>query len=93
MRILIVSQYFWPKSFRIKEVNKTLLEKDVEVEVLLRVAGIGDALFSQCVVDTDFLLELPKGGALARKQTNSFSVKNQVIDCSHAFAATVFPVK
>jgi glycosyltransferase involved in cell wall biosynthesis len=31
---LIVSQYFWPESFRINEVAKTLLEKGVEVEVL-----------------------------------------------------------
>ncbi|BBO99937.1 glycosyltransferase family 4 protein [Sulfuriferula nivalis] len=34
MRVLIVSQYFWPESFRINEVAKTLLEKGVEVEVL-----------------------------------------------------------
>lgn len=34
MRILIVSQYFWPENFRINEVAKTLLEKDVEIEVL-----------------------------------------------------------
>lgn len=34
MRVLIVSQYFWPEGFRINEVAKTLLEKGVEVEVL-----------------------------------------------------------
>jgi glycosyltransferase involved in cell wall biosynthesis len=34
LRILIVSQYFWPESFRINEVSKTLREKGVEVEVL-----------------------------------------------------------
>lgn len=34
MKLLIVSQYFWPESFRINEVAKTLLEKGVEVEVL-----------------------------------------------------------
>jgi glycosyltransferase involved in cell wall biosynthesis len=34
MRVLIVSQYFWPESFRINEVAKSLLEKGVEVEVL-----------------------------------------------------------
>ncbi len=34
MRILIVSQYFWPEDFRINEVAKTLLDKGVEVEVL-----------------------------------------------------------
>lgn len=34
MRILIVSQYFWPEGFRINEVAKTLLDKGVEVEVL-----------------------------------------------------------
>lgn len=34
MRILIVSQYFWPESFRINDLVKTLLEKDVEIDVL-----------------------------------------------------------
>jgi glycosyltransferase involved in cell wall biosynthesis len=34
LRILIVSQYFWPEGFRINEVAKTLLDKGVEVEVL-----------------------------------------------------------
>lgn len=34
MRVLIVSQYFWPESFRINEVVQTLLAKGVEVEVL-----------------------------------------------------------
>lgn len=34
MRILIVSQYFWPENFRINDVAKTLAEKGVHVEVL-----------------------------------------------------------
>lgn len=34
MKVLIVSQYFWPESFRINDVAKTLLEKGVEAEVL-----------------------------------------------------------
>lgn len=34
MEILIVSQYFWPESFRINEVAKILLKKGVEVDVL-----------------------------------------------------------
>ena len=34
MKILIVSQYFWPESFRINEVAKTLLNKGADVEVL-----------------------------------------------------------
>jgi glycosyltransferase involved in cell wall biosynthesis len=34
VRILIVSQYFWPESFRINDLVKTLLEKDVEIDVL-----------------------------------------------------------
>jgi glycosyltransferase involved in cell wall biosynthesis len=34
MKVLIVSQYFWPESFRINDVAKTLLDKGVEVEVL-----------------------------------------------------------
>ena len=34
MRTLIVSQYFWPESFRINDVAKTIVEKGIEVEVL-----------------------------------------------------------
>jgi glycosyltransferase involved in cell wall biosynthesis len=34
LRVLIVSQYFWPEDFRINEIAKTLLEKGIEVEVL-----------------------------------------------------------
>ena len=34
MRVLIVSQYFWPEGFRINDIAKTLAEKGVEVEVL-----------------------------------------------------------
>jgi len=34
MRVLVVSQYFWPEIFRINDVVKSLVEKGVEVEVL-----------------------------------------------------------
>lgn len=34
MKLLIISQYFWPESFLINDVAKTLLEKGIEVEVL-----------------------------------------------------------
>ena len=34
MRLLVVSQYYWPENFRINDVVKTLLAKGVEVEVL-----------------------------------------------------------
>lgn len=34
MRVLIVSQNFWPEGFRINEVAKSLSEKGVEVEIL-----------------------------------------------------------
>ena len=34
MRILVVSQYFWPEGFRINEVVRSLVEKGVEVDVL-----------------------------------------------------------
>jgi len=34
VRVLVVSQYFWPESFSINNVVKTLLEKDVGVEAL-----------------------------------------------------------
>lgn len=34
MRILIVSQYFWPEGFRINDIVRTLVEKGIEVDVL-----------------------------------------------------------
>ncbi len=34
MKILVFSQYYWPESFRINDVTKTLSEKGVDVEVL-----------------------------------------------------------
>ena len=34
MKILIVSQYFWPEEFTINEVAKTLVEKGNVVDVL-----------------------------------------------------------
>lgn len=34
MHVLIVSQYFWPESFRVNDVVKTLSEKGIAVEVL-----------------------------------------------------------
>lgn len=34
VRILIVSQYFWPESFRINDIAKTLVEKGAHVDIL-----------------------------------------------------------
>lgn len=34
MRVLVVSQYFWPEGFRINEVTKSLVEKGIQVDVL-----------------------------------------------------------
>ena len=34
MKILIVSQYFWPENFRINEVVESLVERGIEVEIL-----------------------------------------------------------
>lgn len=34
MKLLVVTQYCWPESFRINEVVKTLSEKKIEIEVL-----------------------------------------------------------
>jgi glycosyltransferase involved in cell wall biosynthesis len=34
LRVLIVSQYFWPENFRVNDIAKTLFDKGVEVEVL-----------------------------------------------------------
>lgn len=34
MKVLLLNQYYWPESFRINDVARTLLEKGAEVEVL-----------------------------------------------------------
>lgn len=34
MRVLVVSQYFWPENFRINELTQSLVRKGIEVEVL-----------------------------------------------------------
>lgn len=34
MKVLVVSQYFWPEGFRINDVVRSLVEKGVEVDVL-----------------------------------------------------------
>ena len=34
MKILIVSQYFWPENFKINDVAKGLVEKGYDVSVL-----------------------------------------------------------
>ena len=34
MKILVVSQYFWPEGFRINELVKSLVERGIEVDVL-----------------------------------------------------------
>lgn len=34
MRVLIVSQYFWPEGFRINDVVKSLVERGIEIDVL-----------------------------------------------------------
>jgi glycosyltransferase involved in cell wall biosynthesis len=34
VRVLIVSQYFWPETFRINDVARTLIDKDIAVDVL-----------------------------------------------------------
>ena len=34
LRLLIVSQYFWPENFRINEISRTLVERGLEVQVL-----------------------------------------------------------
>ena len=34
MKILIVTQYFWPENFRINDIVKFLREKDHDVDIL-----------------------------------------------------------
>jgi len=34
MRILIVSQYFWPENFRINEISNFLMKENIEVDIL-----------------------------------------------------------
>ena len=34
LKVLIVTQYFWPESFRINDMVKSLVEKNIKVDVL-----------------------------------------------------------
>ena len=34
MRILIVSQYFWPENFRVNEIAEFLKKENIEVDIL-----------------------------------------------------------
>jgi glycosyltransferase involved in cell wall biosynthesis len=45
MRVLIVSQYFWPESFPINDVVKSLTEKGIEVDVLTGKPNYPDGKF------------------------------------------------
>lgn len=45
MKVLVVSQYFWPESFRINEVVRTLVEKGIEVDVLTGKPNYPDGIF------------------------------------------------
>ena len=47
MRVLIVSQYFWPESFRINEVAISLREQGCTVEVLTGVPNYPDGTYFQ----------------------------------------------
>ena len=44
MKILILSQYFWPENFRINEIAKALQEKSIDVEVLTGKPNYPDGL-------------------------------------------------
>lgn len=47
MRVLIVSQYFWPEQFRINELVEFLKTKNLEVEILTGLPNYPDgSLFS-----------------------------------------------
>ena len=44
MRILVVSQYFWPEGFRINDLVKSLVERGIEVDVLTGKPNYPDGL-------------------------------------------------
>lgn len=57
MRILIISQYFWPESFRINDLVKTLTERGVEVDVLTGKPNYPEGKFYGGYSSTGFLRE------------------------------------
>lgn len=54
MRILVVSQYFWPENFRINDLVRELVQRGHEVTVLTGVPNYPDGkIFSEFVIDPD----------------------------------------
>ena len=45
MKILIITQYFWPENFRINDFCKGLVEKGHEIEVLTSVPNYPEGKF------------------------------------------------
>ena len=58
MKILIISQYFWPENFRVNNIAKELIEKGHQVEVLT-----GEPNYPQGFIDPDYLKHKPFYGS------------------------------
>ena len=54
MKILIITQYFWPENFRVNNIAKELVERGHEVEVLT-----GEPNYPQGFIDPQYLKNRP----------------------------------
>jgi hypothetical protein len=59
LRILIISQYFWPETFRVNDIVKFLREKNSEVDILTGVPNYPEGkLFEEYKLDNGFRIVL-----------------------------------
>lgn len=94
MRVLIVSQYFWPESFRINEVASTLRDSGCEVLILTGQPNYPDGVifdgYSACSLSTDFhdQLEILRVPLFPRGRSSAVRLVCNYL--SFVFSATLF---
>jgi glycosyltransferase involved in cell wall biosynthesis len=94
MRVLIVSQYFWPESFRITEVAKTLQSAGCDVNVLTGHPNYPDGMTFEGYYAWKATIEIVDGlritrvPIIPRKQGTAISLTLNYL--SFAFCASIF---
>ena len=72
MRVLILSQYFWPESFRINEVAQSLRDVGCEVSVLTDASG--NYTFASLAAATYKVREVLQSGYVQTTPSNNFGI-------------------
>ena len=66
MRILVVSQYFWPEGFRINDLVKSLVERGVVVDVLTGKPNYPEGMIYQGYKAAGYITESWSGANIFR---------------------------